>query len=94
MRYSLSVEIKLVEMPEPPSETEAIEGADPMAALGKMATGLLTSIRPGEVYHMPRMPAGMDFRTTVAVSAPGVEGLCKIINRFDALCSQLQLEQP
>lgn len=95
MRYALSVEVKLQELAddEPRSEDQSQPGSDPMVGIQNLmsnATKLLT--RP-PAYVFPMQPAGLDFRRQVAVSVRSFEALAKIIQQYDALTMEIELER-
>lgn len=93
MRYTLSIELKMVEIPEPLECPAGVSETDPVQMLGKVATGIMSSIGPGSIVALPRMPGGMDFRRAAAITVPNVAGLGRIAQQFDDLVNQIQLER-
>lgn len=95
-RYQLSLEVKLIEIPEPEPEPEfpAVGVAEdfPKAAFGALSTMVGTLNSP--VLRIPAMPAGFDYRKTVAISCGDFQGAADVVSQFDRLVSQLALERP
>ena len=97
MRYMLRIHVCMMEIPEPdfpPDDTppkdatEAVEGA--VHAMAKTAQRLFSA--PGMM--MPAMePGGLDFRKTVAITAPSFTSAAQILGQFDALTASIQLER-
>ena len=91
MKYALSVEVKLQEIPEQEIIPDSRPGDDPMAMLGpaiKIMAG--TVARPA--FFMGSQ-AGFDFRKAITVAAPNFQGLADIIGKFDSLVSEIELDR-
>jgi hypothetical protein len=92
MRYALNIEVKLVELPDPPEVLPAMRvGDDPLAAMAKAATGLLNA----PMIHAPAFysaPAGFDFRKQTEISAPTFQALADVIGRFQSLMDELEMQ--
>lgn len=91
-RYALSVEVKLIELPnqfDPPEEPMPTD--DPMKMAGLMMARM---VAPTAYPPYPQQPAGVHYHKSVAVSAHGFVGASRIIERFDELASQIEAEQP
>jgi hypothetical protein len=91
-RYMMSLELKLVELPEPEHESEIRPGDDPMQTVSRMLTRVMPS--PGAIAMPYAQPSGFDFRKQVAVTVPSFSGLAKIIEQYDQLTQQIELERP
>ena len=95
MRSILSLEVKLVEMPEEETQPEEHPMTVSMdTAMAKMA-GSVSKMFSGAPGHiMPfTLPAGLDFRKSVAISSPSFAGLASIVDRYDKLTKTIQLEE-
>ncbi len=93
MRYALSVEIKLTEMPEEePVQEDPAPGSDPAVGIQNMMVAATKLLRqPGFIY--PMQPAGLDFRKQVAVTVSNFATLA-IIEQYESLTKEIQLERP
>jgi hypothetical protein len=74
MKYTLSVEVKLLELPEEP---------EPFPATGAVARGPIAFMGQS---------AGFDFRKSTTVAVPNFQGLANILNKFDALVCEIELD--
>ena len=87
MKYSLAVEVKLVQIPEAPEPIELPRESDnPMAIVATLANGVM----PGMQYPNFSQPAGFDFRKQITVSAQDFPALAQIIGKFDNLVSEIE----
>lgn len=95
-RYALSVEVKLVELPNQfaePEEPFQFSTDDPMkqaAELMGRATRVMTPVYPA----YPQQPAGFDWRKSANVSVSNFGALAKIISQYDELTQQIESERP
>ena len=91
MRYQLNLEVKLVEVPDPPEikmPPMPKPGDDPMAAAGAIMTGLMQS--PAiTVLPFFGVSAGLDFRKSVQLSVTDFVEATKVIRRFHALLEEI-----
>jgi hypothetical protein len=90
-RYALSVEVKLIELPnqfdEPQEPISASD--DPM----QVAAALMNRAMAQPVA-IPYQPAGFDFRKSATVTVQSFDGLANIIGQFSALTTQIEAERP
>lgn len=90
-RYALSVEVKLVELPNQFQEPEERLSDDPMKAMVGMLQKVGTPIMSGMPYQQP---AGFDFRKACSVTVQNFSSLAKIIEQYDELTRQIESERP
>ena len=91
-RYALSVEVKLIELPnqfDPPEEPLPTD--DPMKMAGLMMARMAA---PAAYPAYQQQPVGVNYHKAVTVSAHGFVGAARIIERFDELASRIEAEQP
>jgi hypothetical protein len=96
MRVMLSLEIKLIELPDDdpePAETTRVV-ADPMDALGKMAGRMLQIGSPTTIYPMPRIPGGLEYRRSATLGCGTFPTLADILDKYDRLTSELEKSWP
>jgi len=91
MKYALSVEVKLAEVPDEEPMPTIHPGDDPMAALGGIATKLLNAPVLARQYNFQN--AGFDFRKQIEIRANDFTSLAAIIGRFDNLVSDIEAEK-
>ena len=90
-RYALSVEVKLIELPDQFKEPEEPTSNDPMEVLASMGKRVLAV----PAYpHYPQMPAGLDFRKSANVTVQSFGALTDIVLKFDELTQQIEAERP
>ena len=92
MKYLLSVEVRVQEVPEEESIPTPRPGDDPMNAMSAMlgpAVKLMTGRPP-----LPFMggTAGFDFRKTAMVTAPDFTALAGIVGKFDNLVHDIEVD--
>lgn len=95
MKYALSVEVKLVEVPDDEPEVSVRLGDDPMVGVAGMmgaATKLLGAGVRGHAFNYGA-GAGFDFRKSTEISVSNYAGLAAIIGRFDNLMSDIEAEK-
>jgi hypothetical protein len=97
MRYTLSLEVKLIEMDEPPTmpDLPARPGADPLEGMAHAATRMLNTLAvpAGIPFRYPLPPGGLEMHKTVVVSAGSFAGAAGIMAQFDELIKQIELER-
>jgi hypothetical protein len=93
MKYALSVEVKLLELPEEPEPFPAPRpGDDPMTSVLGPALKVMTgAVARGPIAFMGQS-AGFDFRKSITVAVPNFQGLANILNKFDALACEIELD--
>lgn len=93
-RYALSVEVKLVELPnqfdEPEQDFSATD--DPMKMIGQIM-GKMDKVAISHPLGF-QQPAGFDFRRAATISVHHFAGLAKIISQYDELTQQIESERP
>lgn len=88
MRYTLAVEVKLIEVPEAPELPEIRPGSDPLQGAVAMMTGTI-----GRMTAPPAFmgnPAGFDFRKQIQMTVPDFRRACEIVARFDDLATDIE----
>ncbi len=96
MRYTLSLEVKLIEMDEPPAMTDPPRpGTDPLEGMAHAATRMLNTLAVPSLGPMrfPLPPGGLEMRKTVVVSAGSFAGAAGIMAQFDELIKEIELER-
>lgn len=90
MKYQLSVELKLQEIPDEP-QLPNLDADNPIAAMGG-ALKLMTSgiARPAPFFM--GSPAGFDFRKMVTVSVPHFAALADVIEQYVNLTEQIEFK--
>lgn len=91
MKYTLAVEVKLIEIPDEPEAPEIRPGDDPLKAM----TGVLTGIA-APMLHPPVFmgsAAGFDFRKATEIRVSNFGALAQIISRFDELVADIEHEK-
>jgi len=91
MKYALSVEVKLSEVPDDEPLPTARPGNDPMAALGGIATKIMSVAAP-RAFNFGQQ-AGFDFRKQTEVAVTSFDGLAQIIARFVSLVEDIEAEK-
>ncbi len=94
-RYSLSVEVKLIELPnqfDPPEEPLMVSD-DPMKTAADLM-GKMVSAASRPAMPWPEQPAGMNFHKSATVTVNGFGGLADIVLKFDELTTQIEAERP
>jgi hypothetical protein len=97
-RYALSVEVKLIELPDQFKEPEKPfefstdnpmqQAAELMGHMGRVATAV-------PHYPMyPQQPSGFDFRKSAQVTVQSFGGLAHIVEQFEELTRKIEAEQP
>ena len=92
MRYMLSVEVKLVELPDPPEIIEMTKHPDPLENLGKIGAKLLEQ-GVAAIPLMGMRGAGIDFHKSAVVSAASFAALAHILEQYDKLTGEIELER-
>jgi hypothetical protein len=92
VRYTLTAEIKLIEIEEPTAPAEPKPGADPIEHMARGVTTMLTAFGPASL-RFPTPPGGLNYNKTVIVSAGSFAGIAEILSQFHALIQQIELER-
>lgn len=96
MKYALSVEVKLVEVPEEPEPIQMEgPGDNPMGPMIALANRAFAVPSQHPLGYGP--PAGFDFRKQTTVSVRDFGGLAAIIQKFDGLVHDIEfagMEKP
>lgn len=88
MKYILSVEVKLQEVPEDPEPIEVKPAGDPMQVLADMANRVVVARQPA---FMCGGSAGFEFRKAATVSVADFAGLADVVGKFDSLMHDIEL---
>ena len=92
MKYTLAVEVKLVQIPDAPEPLDMPQpGSDPLSGMVKVASGLMAGVRQVPAFFGP--PPGFDFRKQTEISVADFAALALIIGRFDNLVSDIEAEK-
>lgn len=91
MKYALTLEVKLVEMPDDDLSPETKPGEDAMQSAVRVMTSAIGGI--GQRFAVPMGPAGFDFRKQVPVHVANFAALAAIIGRFDELVTDIEHEK-
>jgi hypothetical protein len=90
VKYMLSVEVKLQEIPEAPEMPTMRAGDDPIQAIVGVMGVVAAPARPGFMYGQQ---AGFDFRKQIAIQAEDFAALARTIGKFDALVSEIEFRE-
>jgi hypothetical protein len=96
-RYALSVEVKLVELPnqfDPPEEPFTFSTDDPMKQAAEIMNRATRVVVPANPYGYGQLAAGFDYRKTCTVSVADFMGLSRIICSFDELTKDVEEHNP
>lgn len=90
MKYTLAVELKLIEIPDDEPVSMPRQGSDPLQGAVAVMTGAI-----GRFAHPMSFgpPAGFDFRKQITISVADFHGLAAIIGRFDELTNDIEHEK-
>ena len=89
MKYALSVEVKLVELPLEPEPIVVKPGGDPMQVIGDLANKAFSAPVAHPFGFIP--PAGLDFRRQAIVGVEDFSRAQEIIERFNDLFGAIEL---
>jgi hypothetical protein len=92
MRYTLTAEIKLIEIEEPAAPAEPKPGADPIEHMARGVTTMLSAFGP-TIGRYPLPPGGLNYNKTVIVSAGSFAGIAGILQQFHDLMQEIELER-
>jgi len=88
VKYSLAVEVKLVQIPEEPEPIEPPRESDnPMSFVANLANRVVPNMYANVNFAQP---AGFEFRKQITVSAQDFPALAQIIGKFDNLVSEIE----
>ena len=95
MRYTLSLEVKLIEMDEPQPPADAPRpGSDPLENMAHAATKMLSTMAIAPIgMRFPLPPGGLEMHKTVIVTAGSFAGVSGILAQFDDLVREIELER-
>ena len=96
-RYALTVEVKLMELPNQfpePEEPITFSSDDPMKQAAELMSKGLRVMAPAVPMFPSYALAGFDFRKGITVTVQSFSGLAKIIEQYDELTRQIEAERP
>ena len=96
-RYALTVEVKLMELPNQFTEPEQPTGFssdDPMKQAAELMSRGVRALTPAAPMFPSYTPAGFDFRKGTTITVQSFAGLAKIIEQYDELTRQIEAERP
>jgi hypothetical protein len=96
MRYTLSLEVKLIEMDEPPHNAGSAGATWRGSSRGNWPTpqpANTLAVPAGIPFRYPLPPGGLEMHKTVVVSAGSFAGAAGIMAQFDELIKQIELER-
>ena len=91
MKYLLSVEVKLQELPDEEPVPTPCPGDDNMAPMIGKALQVMTGVVGRPMPFMGGL-AGFDFRKTATVAVPDFPALAAIVGKFDNLVRDVEVD--